>query len=140
MRLGNGQAIEVSEIAVVPAEEFRRVVLREVAGGRRITALFGHPQPGGRLRVYAVLAGDGLRFNVSRNGERLADASGASKDGEGAARVFVGGTVTGREGSGMKGVAGMKASGTGTAGIGEDAAGVGTVGGGTGASSPIPAV
>jgi Ni,Fe-hydrogenase III large subunit len=53
----NAQPVRVADIPLLPMEEFRNTVIREVAGGFRIAALFGQPA-GKAIRLYAVLARD----------------------------------------------------------------------------------
>jgi Ni,Fe-hydrogenase III large subunit len=53
----NGEAVEVSAVPVHPVAHFRAIVLAAIAGGGRLTALFGRPAEG-RVLLTAVLADD----------------------------------------------------------------------------------
>ncbi|NUQ62892.1 MAG: NADH-quinone oxidoreductase subunit C [Pirellulales bacterium] len=54
----NGQALAASEIPVVAADQFRSELVRSVADGGRIAALFADRREGTRHRIQAVVAFD----------------------------------------------------------------------------------
>ena len=56
--LSNGQAADIRQIPVLSVPEFRDTVIDAVEHGIRISAFFGHPIHGDRIRLWAVLAYD----------------------------------------------------------------------------------
>jgi len=56
--LHNAQSVALDRVPLLAMPEFRDGVIRAVARGARIAALFGVPQPGASIRLYAVLARD----------------------------------------------------------------------------------
>ena len=57
-RLINGKPIQLDAVPTLELDDFRETVFREAAGGGRLSALFGQPQPSGQVRLWAVLAQD----------------------------------------------------------------------------------
>ncbi len=53
---GNGRRASLDEARVLDFPRFRETVLQAVEAGSRVSALFGCPAPGGRTRLYAVIA------------------------------------------------------------------------------------
>ncbi|HEY8503681.1 MAG TPA: NADH-quinone oxidoreductase subunit C, partial [Gemmataceae bacterium] len=59
-RLANGQSLPLGEVPWLPESEFRAAVAGRVRAGERLSALFGHPLPGGDgVRLYAVTSDPG---------------------------------------------------------------------------------
>ncbi|MFA5975358.1 MAG: hydrogenase [Elusimicrobiota bacterium] len=56
LSVSNGQAVDLETVPVLGLPEFRNAVLSLVGKGSRLSALFGHPADGKRVRLYAVLA------------------------------------------------------------------------------------
>jgi len=56
--VANAEPLPLRAVPLLPVEEFRAHILREVRAGRRISALFGAPESADRVRLYAVLAHD----------------------------------------------------------------------------------
>ena len=58
LRFTNGTAVEGAKIPALPYEAFAAEVTTAVAGGSRLAALFGYPQPAGGAVLFAVLASE----------------------------------------------------------------------------------
>ncbi len=56
--LANGQAAETGRVPVLPLDEFLGAITASVDAGARISALFGEPLDGGRLRLWSILTLD----------------------------------------------------------------------------------
>jgi Ni,Fe-hydrogenase III large subunit len=56
LSLWNGNSAPFSSVPVVAFREFADAIVAATEAGARVAALFGHPQPGERLRLVAVLA------------------------------------------------------------------------------------
>lgn len=54
--LRNGESLPTEAIPLLDVDAFREAVLRAVAAGGRIAALFGRPLPEGGVRLYAIMA------------------------------------------------------------------------------------
>jgi Ni,Fe-hydrogenase III large subunit len=55
-RLINGKPIPLDSTPTLEVDDFRTTVLREIADGGRLSALFGQEQPGGQVRLWALVA------------------------------------------------------------------------------------
>jgi Ni,Fe-hydrogenase III large subunit len=58
LRFAHAEPIPLASIPIVTPDLFRDHVVDQTANGARIAALFGCPQQGGEVRIYAVLAHD----------------------------------------------------------------------------------
>ncbi|MBF0495752.1 MAG: NADH-quinone oxidoreductase subunit C [Deltaproteobacteria bacterium] len=58
LSISNGQAVDIQNVPVLDVTEFREAIIDAVGHGLRISALFGQPTDGGRVRLWAVLAYD----------------------------------------------------------------------------------
>lgn len=56
--LRNGEAVAADRLPVLPVPEWREAILDAVDARARISSLFGHREPDGRVRLTAVLARD----------------------------------------------------------------------------------
>jgi Ni,Fe-hydrogenase III large subunit len=56
--LTNGQAADICDVTAMECHDFCRSIIEATEQGLRISALFGQPVEGGRVRLWAVLAHD----------------------------------------------------------------------------------
>ncbi len=54
--ISNGETAKLSDVPQLSSNDFRKIIIDEVAQGSRLSALFGHLLPGGKVLIYAVLA------------------------------------------------------------------------------------
>lgn len=59
LSMSNGEAVEIDRISSRTPDDLLETVLEAVEGGLRISALFGQPIEGNRVRLWAVLSHDG---------------------------------------------------------------------------------